>query len=62
MHIACDFASNSELVIPIIKDDKVYGVLDLDSPEKEKRFTELEKMYCIKFVEILNECIDWNNI
>ncbi len=60
-HIACDFASNSELVIPIIKDDKVYGVLDLDSPEKE-RFTELEKMYCIKFVEILNECIDWNNI
>ena len=60
-HIACDSASNSELVIPIIKDDKVYGVLDLDSPEKE-RFTELEKRYCIKFVETLNEYIDWNNI
>lgn len=37
-HIACDFASNSELVIPIIKESKVYGVLDLDSPEKN-RFT-----------------------
>lgn len=60
-HIACDSASNSELVIPIIKDNKVYGVLDLDSPEKE-RFTELEKRYCIKFVEILNEYIDWNSI
>ena len=60
-HIACDSASNSELVIPIIKDNSVYGVLDLDSPEKE-RFTELEKEYFIKFVDILNEYIDWNNI
>lgn len=57
-HIACDSASNSELVIPIIKSGRVYGVLDLDSPEKE-RFTELEKKYFIKFVEILNEYVDW---
>ncbi len=35
-HIACDSLSNSELVIPIIKNDRVYGgVLDLDSPEKK---------------------------
>lgn len=60
-HIACDSASNSELVIPIIKDDKIYGVLDLDSPEKE-RFTELEKEYFVKFVDVLNEYIEWNNI
>ncbi|GFN34247.1 GAF domain-containing protein [Tepidimicrobium xylanilyticum] len=60
-HIACDEASNSELVIPIIKEDRVYGVLDLDSPEKG-RFTELEKEYFIKFVNILNEYIDWNNV
>lgn len=60
-HIACDSASNSELVIPIIKDDEVYGVLDLDSPEKG-RFSELEKKYLVKFVEILNEYIDWNKI
>jgi GAF domain-containing protein len=31
-HIACDSASNSELVVPLIKDGVLYGVLDLDSP------------------------------
>lgn len=31
-HIACDSASNSELVVPLIKGGKVFGVLDLDSP------------------------------
>ncbi|QQY79003.1 GAF domain-containing protein [Keratinibaculum paraultunense] len=60
-HIACDSASNSELVIPIINEDKIYGVLDLDSPEKN-RFTQLEKEYFIKFVDILNEYIDWEII
>lgn len=60
-HIACDAASNSELVVPIIKKDKTYGVLDLDSPEKG-RFTELEKEYFVKFVDILNEYIDWEKI
>lgn len=60
-HIACDAQSKSELVIPIIKDEKVYGVLDLDSPIKN-RFTELEKKYFEKLVEVLNENIDWNNI
>ena len=38
-HIACDGASNSEIVIPLIVDGAVYGVLDLDSP-KPARFTE----------------------
>jgi GAF domain-containing protein len=60
-HIACDSASNSELVIPIIKDDIVYGVLDLDSPEFN-RFTELEAKYLEKFVEKLNKYIDWNEL
>jgi L-methionine (R)-S-oxide reductase len=32
-HIACDGASNSELVVPIVKNGRVTGVLDLDSPE-----------------------------
>lgn len=40
-HIACDSASESELVIPLFRDGKVYGVLDLDSPSKN-RFTDLE--------------------
>ncbi len=31
-HIACDSASNSELVVPLIKGDRVLGVLDIDSP------------------------------
>ncbi len=49
-HIACDSASNSEIVIPIIKDEKVYGVLDIDSPEVG-RFNELEEIYLKKVVE-----------
>lgn len=60
-HIACDSASNSELVIPIIKDDIVYGVLDLDSPELN-RFTELEANYFERFVEKLNKYIDWKEL
>ncbi|MGL5085066.1 MAG: GAF domain-containing protein, partial [Clostridium sp.] len=43
-HIACDAASNSELVIPIVKNDKLYGVLDLDSAEVN-RFTKVEQSY-----------------
>ncbi|MXN48001.1 GAF domain-containing protein [Shinella kummerowiae] len=31
-HIACDAASRSELVVPLMRDDTVFGVLDLDSP------------------------------
>jgi len=31
-HIACDSASNSEIVVPLIKDNKLLGVLDIDSP------------------------------
>lgn len=60
-HIACDSASNSEIVLPIIKDDKVYGVLDLDSPEFE-RFTELEEKYLVKFIEKLNKYINWEEV
>ena len=38
-HIACDAASRSELVVPLLIDDNVAGVLDIDSPSKD-RFTE----------------------
>ncbi|WP_434303988.1 GAF domain-containing protein [Clostridium botulinum] len=58
-HIACDSLTNSELVIPIIKEDKILGVLDLDSIEFG-RFTELEEKYFEKFVQILVENIDWS--
>jgi GAF domain-containing protein len=40
-HIACDSASNSEIVIPLVKDNELLGVLDLDSP-KLARFTALD--------------------
>jgi GAF domain-containing protein len=40
-HIACDAASNSEMVIPLFKGSRVYGVLDVDSPSLN-RFSETE--------------------
>jgi L-methionine (R)-S-oxide reductase len=35
-HIACDSASNSEIVVPLMKDSKLLGVLDLDSPSASR--------------------------
>lgn len=51
-HIACDSASNSEIVVPIVKKGTVIGVLDIDSPEKN-RFDEVDQRYLEKFVETL---------
>lgn len=51
-HIACDAASNSELVIPIIKNGICIGVLDMDSAEFS-RFGELEEKYLSECVEII---------
>jgi GAF domain-containing protein len=42
-HIACDAASNSEIVIPLIKHDKLIGVLDIDSPIYD-RFSENDEV------------------
>ncbi len=53
-HIACDGATNSEIVLPINVNGKVYGVLDIDSPELG-RFGELEKTALIKTVSIIEE-------
>ncbi|WP_033154412.1 GAF domain-containing protein [Pseudobutyrivibrio ruminis] len=55
-HIACDSASNSEIVVPIHKDGKVVGVLDIDSP-KLNRFSEDDKLGLEKFVKALEEVI-----
>ena len=51
-HIACDGASNSEIVVPIIKNGELYGVLDIDSPLKN-RFDSEEQQFLEQFVEIL---------
>ncbi len=53
-HIACDSASNSELVIPVHKDGKVMGVLDIDSPCLS-RFTERDQEGLERFVRILEQ-------
>jgi len=42
-HIACDSASNSEIVLPLHRDGKLWGVLDIDSPTLG-RFTEEDKL------------------
>ena len=55
-HIACDSASNSEIVVPIHKDGKVVGVLDIDSPDLN-RFSEEDKLGLEKFVKALEEVI-----
>lgn len=51
-HIACDSASNSEIVIPLILNDHLIGVLDIDSPEFN-RFEEADKEVLEELVSIL---------
>ncbi|MBO7335614.1 MAG: GAF domain-containing protein [Lachnospiraceae bacterium] len=56
-HIACDSASNSEIVIPLHKDGRVFGVLDIDSPIKE-RFSEADEQGLVKFAKALELLTD----
>ena len=51
-HIACDAASQSEIVVPMIKNGEVIGVLDIDSPEKN-RFGKHDQEGLENFVRIL---------
>ncbi len=55
-HIACDAASQSEIVIPMIKNDELVGVLDIDSPIKD-RFDEIDQKYLEQFVNVLIQYI-----
>jgi GAF domain-containing protein len=50
-HIACDSASRSELVVPLIRNGQVLGVLDLDSPNPD-RFDEADREGCEALVQI----------
>lgn len=47
-HIACDAASQSEIVIPLLKNDNLIGVLDIDSPIKQ-RFDDRDQHYLEQF-------------
>jgi GAF domain-containing protein len=51
-HIACDSASNSEIVVPLIKDDQCIGVLDIDSPSFD-RFTEEDQIFLENLVDVI---------
>jgi GAF domain-containing protein len=51
-HIACDTASKSELVVPLLAGDRLLGVLDLDSP-KLGRFDELDRAGCEALVQVI---------
>lgn len=52
-HIACDSASASELVVPIVRaDGELVGVLDLDSP-RPSRFSEEDEAGCVRLADIL---------
>ena len=55
-HIACDSASNSEIVIPIYKEGEIFGVLDIDSPVLN-RFTEEDRAGLEDFVKILEQSL-----
>ena len=52
-HIACDSASNSEIVVPLIRDGELIGVLDIDSPTTA-RFDKEDEAGCVKLGEILS--------
>ena len=58
-HIACDEASKSEIVIPIHNDNKVVGVLDIDSPIYN-RFSNMDKDDLLSFVLCLEKLIIWD--
>lgn len=60
-HIACDSASNSEVVIPLRSQGEIVGVLDIDSPSFN-RFDALDAAELEKLAQIIEEACDWNLI
>ena len=55
-HIACDSASNSEIVVPLVRDGELLGVLDIDSPSTA-RFDGEDEAGCVKLGEILSKVL-----
>ena len=55
-HIACDSASNSEIVLPIIRDGELIAVLDIDSPS-HARFDEEDRAGCVRLADILAKAV-----
>ena len=59
-HIACDSASNSEVVVPIFKDNQVVGVLDIDSPSVA-RFAQEDLTGLEQVVKALESCVNFSD-
>ena len=57
-HIACDSASNSEIVVPLVVGERLVGVLDLDSPRFD-RFTPADAAVLEALAEMLVAASDW---
>ncbi|KAI8868208.1 GAF domain-like protein, partial [Ramicandelaber brevisporus] len=59
-HIACDAASQSEIVVPVIRasDGKTVGVLDVDSPDLDT-FDEQDKLFFETVAALVSEASDW---
>ena len=60
-HIACDPASRSEIVVPIVENGMLRGVLDVDSPELA-RFDEEDREGLERFVKTLLPLVDWRRL
>ena len=58
-HIACDCASESEIVIPIHRDGKIMAVLDIDSPVKN-RFSEEDAAMLLELVRLMEQKLSWD--
>ena len=59
-HIACDSASNSEVVVPIVKNNQVVGVLDIDSPSVA-RFSQEDLTGLEQVVKALESCVNFSD-
>ncbi len=60
-HIACDSASNSEIVLPLIKDGVLLGVMDIDAPIFN-RFEQCDADGLNRLCTILTDMVDWTSL
>ena len=58
-YISCDSSARSEIVVPMVKEGRLLGVLDLDSSLVDD-YDELDQKYLEEFVAILLEKTEWN--
>ena len=58
-HIACDADSRSEIVVPLVEDGVLRGVLDVDSPVRD-RFTPDDERLLVAMAELFVRSVDWD--